>query len=161
VKRVQSQLECLRPVSSEIKENNWTIPQTQSTTVNNWTDHQNYYHNVGGECLWYCLLTYLLTYLLTHSLTHSLHGAGYYLKGWLSLNLSKNILLSYGTGRFITVFTQAHHRTISWASWIQFAPLIPQEMCAYITIPTPRWSSYWSSWKFVHKWLFITLVCEP
>jgi hypothetical protein len=37
------------------------------------------------------------------------HGAGYYLKSRLSLSLSKNILLSYGTRRFITVFTQARH----------------------------------------------------
>jgi hypothetical protein len=65
------------------------------------------------------------TYLFTHSLTHSLHGAGYYLKSWLSLSLSKNILLSYGTWRFITVFTQARHWTLSWASWFQFAPSIP------------------------------------
>jgi hypothetical protein len=59
---------------------------------------------------WICWRrVYLVTckYLLTHSLTHSLHGAGYYLKSWLSLNLSKNILLSYGTRRFITVFTKA------------------------------------------------------
>jgi hypothetical protein len=60
-----------------------------------------------------------------YSLTHSLHGAGYYLKSWLSLSLSKNILLSYGNQRFIIVFTQAHHWTLSWASWIQFAPSIP------------------------------------
>jgi hypothetical protein len=38
-----------------------------------------------------------LTYLLTYLLTFLLHGAGYYLKSSLSLSLSKNILLSYGT----------------------------------------------------------------
>jgi hypothetical protein len=37
----------------------------------------------------------------------------------------KNILLSYGTQRFITVFTKSHHRTLSWASRIQFVPSIP------------------------------------
>jgi hypothetical protein len=31
----------------------------------------------------------------------------------------------YGTRRFITVFTKARHITLSWASWIQFAPSIP------------------------------------
>jgi hypothetical protein len=31
----------------------------------------------------------------------------------------------YGARRFITVFTKAHYRTLSWASWIQFAPSIP------------------------------------
>jgi hypothetical protein len=69
------------------------------------------------------ILTYLLTYLLTYSLTHSLLGAGY-LKRWLSLSSSKNIL-SYGTRRFITVFTQARHWILSWASWIQFTPSSP------------------------------------
>jgi hypothetical protein len=53
-----------------------------------------------------------------------LHGAGYYLKSWLSLTLSKNILLSYGIQRFITVFSQARHWTLSWASWMEFAPSI-------------------------------------
>jgi len=31
-------------------------------------------------------------------------------------------LLFYGTRRFITVFTQARHRTLSWASWIHRLP---------------------------------------
>jgi hypothetical protein len=31
----------------------------------------------------------------------------------------------YGTRRFITVLTKAHHRTLSWASQIQFTLLIP------------------------------------
>jgi hypothetical protein len=31
----------------------------------------------------------------------------------------------YGTRSFITVFTEARHWTLSWAWWIQFAPLIP------------------------------------
>jgi hypothetical protein len=51
------------------------------------------------------LLTYLLTYLFTP---------------WprilfekLSLSLSKKILLSYGTRRFITLYTKAHHWTLS------------------------------------------------
>jgi hypothetical protein len=39
--------------------------------------------------------------------------------------LVKKIPLSYGTRRFITVFTKARHRTLSWASRIQFAPSIP------------------------------------
>jgi hypothetical protein len=39
--------------------------------------------------------------------------------------LVKNILLSYGTRRFITVFTKACHRTLSWATLIQLAPSIP------------------------------------
>jgi hypothetical protein len=61
----------------------------------------------------------------TYLLTYSLHGAGYYLKSWLLLSSSINIPLSYGTRRFITVFTKARHWTQSWASRIQFAPSIP------------------------------------
>jgi len=34
------------------------------------------------------------TYLLIYLLTHSLHGAGYYMKSWLSLSFPKYILLS-------------------------------------------------------------------
>jgi hypothetical protein len=60
--------------------------------------------------------TTLLTYLLL--------VAGHYLKSRLSLSLSKNILLTYGTQRFITVFTKARHWTLSWANRIQFAPSI-------------------------------------
>jgi len=57
-------------------------------------------------------------------ITYLFHGAGHYLKSWMSLSLSKNIL-SHGNRRFITVFTKARHWTLSWASWIQFAPSIP------------------------------------
>jgi hypothetical protein len=57
-------------------------------------------------------------------LPYFLHGAEHCLKRRLSLSLSKNILLSYGTRRFITVFTKVHHWTLSWASRIQFAPSI-------------------------------------
>jgi hypothetical protein len=63
---------------------------------------------------------FLISYRQYYNLTYLLHGAGYYLKSWLSLSFSKTIL-SYGTRRFITVFTQARHWTLSWASWIQFA----------------------------------------
>jgi len=37
----------------------------------------------------------------------------------------KNIPPSYGIRRFITVFKKARHRTLSWASRIQFASWIP------------------------------------
>jgi len=50
--------------------------------------------------------------------------SGYYLKSWLSLSLLKSVLHSYGTRRFITVFTKARYWTISWARRIQFVPLI-------------------------------------
>jgi len=43
---------------------------------------------------------------------HSLHGTGHYLKSRMSISLSKNILSSYGTPRFITVPTKARHHPI-------------------------------------------------
>jgi hypothetical protein len=45
--------------------------------------------------------------------TYSLHGTGYYLKSRLLLSSSKNIPLSYGTRRLITLFTKARHWTLS------------------------------------------------
>jgi hypothetical protein len=47
--------------------------------------------------------------------------------------LVKNILL-YGTRWFITVFTQACHWTLSWASWIQFAPPIPISLSSILML---------------------------
>jgi hypothetical protein len=51
----------------------------------------------------------------------------------------------HGTGMFITVFTKARHWTPSWASRIQFAPLIPVSLRSILILvfpPTPR-SSQW------------------
>jgi hypothetical protein len=39
--------------------------------------------------------------------------------------LLKNILTLLGTRRFITVFTRALHRSLSWARWIQSIPSYP------------------------------------
>jgi hypothetical protein len=64
------------------------------------------------------LHTYLLTYLLTP-------WCRILLEKLIVPQLVKNIPLSYGTRRFITVFTKARHWTLSWASRIQFAPSIP------------------------------------
>jgi len=47
------------------------------------------------------------------SITYSFQGAGHYLKIRMSLSFSINILLSYGTQRFITVFAIARHGTLS------------------------------------------------
>jgi hypothetical protein len=60
------------------------------------------------------LLTYLLTpwcRILFEKLTFT--------------QLVKNYPPSYGTRGFITAFTKACHRTLSWARRIQFAPSIP------------------------------------
>jgi hypothetical protein len=61
-------------------------------------------------------LTYLLTYLLTYSLTHSMVQDIIWEADCPSA--CQKILLSYGTRRFVTVFTQARHWTLSWSSWI-------------------------------------------
>jgi hypothetical protein len=84
-----------------------------------WCSEYKLATHLSGKCMgkWWKIST-VSSNVLTYLLTHSLHGAWYYLKSWLSLSFSKNIL-SYGTRRFITVFIQARHWTISWASWIQ------------------------------------------
>jgi hypothetical protein len=85
----------------------------------------NWFGTLSNGGLRYCLwVTLRFNYYGTYLLTHTLHG-GYYLKSPMSLSLSKNILISYGTRRFITVFTKACHWTLSWARRIQFAPSIP------------------------------------
>jgi hypothetical protein len=61
----------------------------------------------------------LMVILLTFGFTYI------YLLTYLRTYLLTKILLSYGTRSFITVFTQARHWTLSWASWIQLAPSIP------------------------------------
>jgi hypothetical protein len=75
----------------------------------------------------YLALNYLLTYLLTHSLTHPLTHSMVQNNIWKAdcHSACQKILLSNGTRRSITVFTKAHHWTLSWAIWIQFAPWIP------------------------------------
>jgi hypothetical protein len=81
-----------------------------------------------------CLAHFLILDLLTYLLTYSLHGTGYYLKSWLSLSLSKLSCFLYGTRRFITVLTKARHRTLSWASRIQFAPSIPISLMSILIL---------------------------
>jgi len=61
-------------------------------------------------------LTYLLTYLL--------HGAGRYLRSWLSLTLSKNILSIWNPKVHYRV-QKARHWTLFLSSRIQFAPSNP------------------------------------
>jgi hypothetical protein len=102
----------LYPVAEKVLSWGWLYI---NTTFRNWT------YLLGCIVLYICriiLLTYLLTYLLTpwcRKLFEKL----------IITQLVKNILLSYATRRFITVFTKAHYWTLSWASWIQFAPSIP------------------------------------
>jgi hypothetical protein len=67
-------------------------------------------------------MSYKVTiYLLTHSL---IPWCKILFEKLIVTQLVKNIV-SYGTRRFITVFTKARYWTLSWASWIQFAPSIP------------------------------------
>jgi hypothetical protein len=54
-------------------------------------------------------------------LLNSLHGAGYHLKNCHSAYQTMSCF-PYGTRTFIIVFTKARHWTLSWASWLQFAP---------------------------------------
>jgi hypothetical protein len=56
---------------------------------------------------------------LTDWLTHSLTPCGWVLKKLTVTQLDKKLPAFYGTRRFITVFTPARHRSLSWARWIQ------------------------------------------
>ena len=63
-------------------------------------------------------------HVLTHSLTHSLHGA--VLLGDLRIPQPDETLSAhYGSWRFNTVFTTAHHLFLSWARSVQFMPSHP------------------------------------
>jgi hypothetical protein len=89
---------------------------------------------LGFICLLACLLTY------------SLHGAGHYLKSWQSLSLSKNILLSYGTQRFITMFTKACHWTLSLSQPNPVLPIDPylSKVQLNVILPPTSRSYQWS-----------------
>jgi hypothetical protein len=69
------------------------------------------------SCIMGTLLTYLLIYLLS--------GAEYYLKTDCHSTYQQISCFLHGIRRFITVFIKNRHWTLSWASWIQFAPSIP------------------------------------
>jgi hypothetical protein len=62
----------------------------------------------------------LLVYLLNYSMVQDILWKVY------SYSACQRIAyFLYGTQRFITMFTKAHHCTLSWASRIQFASCIP------------------------------------
>jgi len=63
-------------------------------------------------------LIHSLTYLLTHLFTYLLHWAepSEKLTGFQLVN---KFPAFYGTRRFITAFTSAHHLSLSWASYVQ------------------------------------------
>jgi len=72
------------------------------------------------------LFTYLFTYSLTQSVTHSLTPwSRVLLEELTSFQLDKKFPTFYGTRRFITAFTSAHHLSLSWASLIQSIPPCP------------------------------------
>ena len=65
--------------------------------------------------------TYLLTYLLTYLFT----PWSIVLEKLTVSDLVKKFPVFYGTQRFITAFTSAHHLSLSWASSIQSVPPHP------------------------------------
>ena len=72
----------------------------------------------------YMLLSYLLTYLLTYSPTYLLTHCMEQSPSWESNRLVKKFPTFYGTRRFITAFTSAHHLSLSRARSIQSIPHI-------------------------------------
>jgi hypothetical protein len=80
-----------------------------------------------------------LTYLHTHSLTP---WCRILFENLIVTQLVKKILLSYGTQRFITVFTKAHH--LSQPNLVcPINPYLPKVHLNVILPPTPM-SSQWS-----------------
>ena len=67
-------------------------------------------------------LTYLLTYLLNYLLTPC---STVLLQKLTGSQLVKKFFTFYGTWRFITAFTSAHHLSLSWARSIQSIPPHP------------------------------------
>jgi hypothetical protein len=57
--------------------------------------------------------------------TYLLHGAEYYLKSWLLLTWSKNILLSLWNPKVRNSIHKSPPLDLSWASWVQFSPSVP------------------------------------
>jgi hypothetical protein len=68
-------------------------------------------------------LTYLLTYLLIYVLTYSTVQDIIWKADCHSASQKISCFL-YEARSFINVFTKTRHRTLSWGSRIQFAPLI-------------------------------------
>ena len=60
-----------------------------------------------------------------HILTYLLHGAESFLGSELVLQLIKKFPAFYGTRKFITILTSAHHLSLSWANSIQFPQPLP------------------------------------
>jgi hypothetical protein len=77
-----------------------------------------YTHWIGGWVLFISVKPYVI--IFTYSMVQDiLWEAG-------SHSVCQTVAcFLHGTWNFITVLTGAHHRSLSWANWIQFAPLIP------------------------------------
>jgi hypothetical protein len=84
---------------------------------------------------------------VTHNLlTYLLHGATYFFQKVDSHSACQTTAcFLYGTRRFITVVTKAHHWTLSRASRIQLAPSIPISLRPTLMLSYHlRLSSQWS-----------------
>ena len=91
---------------------------------------------------------------ITYLLTYSLHRAQSFLRSYPVLQLVKQFPAFYGTRRFITAFTLAHHLSLSWASSIQSMPTKPHFLKIHLNIilPSKPVSSKWSlSLRFLHQ----------
>jgi hypothetical protein len=58
------------------------------------------------------------------NLSHSLHGTESFLRNQMRAQKAKEISAFHGIWRFITMFTRAHHWTLTWASWTQYSYLV-------------------------------------
>ena len=75
-------------------------------------------------------------------------------------HLVKKFLAFYGTGRFITAFTTAHHLSLCWASSIQSIPSIqPLKIHLTLILPhTPGSSKWFLSLRLPHHLIPLVLI---
>jgi hypothetical protein len=92
----------------------------------------------------YFRLTMELTLLTRVKYTLSHSGSWALLQKPPVVELLKNFPAFYGTRRFITVFTRALHRSLSWARSIQSTPSHFSKIHFNVVHPPTSWSSQWS-----------------
>jgi len=113
-----------------------------------------------GLLLAYIILTDLFNYLLTYLLTCLLAcllaclltpRSTVLLEKLTGLQLIKKSPTFYGTRRFITTVTRAHHLSLSWARWIQFMPLHPISWRSIIILSSIcTWISHYVVLRFFY-----------
>jgi hypothetical protein len=102
---------------------------------------------------------YLLIYLLTHSMVQNIIW-----RTACHLAYQKISCFLYRNRSFITLFTKARHWTLSWASWVQFAPSISVSLRSILMLSShlrPGFPSGLLPLGLTAKTLWTPLPCVP